>query len=344
MKHLSRRGFLATTGAAAVGSRARASAQSSPKLTLAGADYLRFTPLATGDMKPEGIDLTWLRGPRSDMLRRATSDPDVDGGETSMLGHLLRVDQGDRSLVAVPVFPLRNFTVRDIYVRQGSGLTVETLAGRRVGIYNWAASGAVWYRQLVRYLGHDPARMTWLVGGINEPSKVQHRAPLPSYVGDAPADKSLADLLIDGEIDAMFAPLPPTHYDAVEGPIARLVPDYRPVERRYYEATSCFPPQHVLVIRRQTWERDPSIGSRLVETFQQCENLFQDGIHLFPYSTPWMTAEVEETDLLMGRDFHAHGLDKNRAQVDLFCQSGYEDGLTERRVTVDQYFADFLNA
>ena len=55
-------------------------------------------------------------------------------------------------------------------------------------------------------------------------------------------------------------------------------------------------------------------------------------------------AEVEQTDLLMGPDYHAHGLDKNRHDVDVFCQGAFDDGLTKRRVTVDEYFAEFLKA
>jgi len=278
------------------------------------------------------------------MLRRATSDPDVDGGETSMLGHLLRIDRGDRSLVAIPVFLLRNFTLRDLYVRSGSTLTPRRLEGRRVGIYNWAASGAVWYRQLLRYFDQDPKAIHWVVGGVDRASRVRHRAPLPPYVSDAPEDKSLSELLRDGAIDAMFAPLRPQHYHAINGPIVRLVPDFRPMEKRYFEDTACYPTQHVLVLRRETWERGPELGPRLLELFQQCESRFQEGVHHFPYSTPWMNAEVEETDLLMGEDFHAHGFEKNRHEVDVFCRSAFEDGLTKRRVTVEDYFAEFLQS
>jgi hypothetical protein len=60
--------------------------------------------------------------------------------------------------------------------------------------------------------------------------------------------------------------------------------------------------------------------------------------------TPWQIGEVEETELLMGPDYHAHGLEKNRDTVDAFCQSAFDDGLTERRVTVDEYFAEFLSS
>ena len=185
MNPLSRRQFFATAGSVAgatLATETESARAPNASVTLACADYLRFTPFATGDLKPDDLDLTLLRGPRSEMLRRASSDATISGGEGSMLRHLLRVDQGDRSLVAVPVFPLRNFTIRDIYVRKGSSLTTGTLNGRRIGIYNWAASGAVWYRHLLRYFGQNPASMAWTVGGADRAARIQAPAPLPPNV------------------------------------------------------------------------------------------------------------------------------------------------------------------
>jgi hypothetical protein len=46
----------------------------------------------------------------------------------------------------------------------------------------------------------------------------------------------------------------------------------------------------------------------------------------------------------MGADYHAHGLTKNRHAVDVFCRSAFEDGLTRRRLTVEDFFAEFLKA
>ncbi len=46
----------------------------------------------------------------------------------------------------------------------------------------------------------------------------------------------------------------------------------------------------------------------------------------------------------MGADYHAHGLEKNRHAVDVFCRSAFEDGLTRRRLTADDVFADFLKS
>src|SRR5690348_2383388 len=144
-------------------------------IRLTCADYARVMPLAVGAVKPAGIDLTMVLGQegswsaRAEMLRRAASDPDVQGGESSMAGHLRRVDKGDRSLVALPVFPLRNFTGRDLYVRKDGPIKTATdLRGRRVGMYDWVASGSIWYRHFLRFVGVQPEDVHWCIGPVDE--------------------------------------------------------------------------------------------------------------------------------------------------------------------------------
>ncbi|MGH9333237.1 MAG: hypothetical protein ACRD21_05745, partial [Vicinamibacteria bacterium] len=193
-------------------------------------------------------------------------------------------------------------------------------------------------------LEQDPAKMKWVVGGADAAGRVDSRGPFPSHVEHAPAGRSLSDLLLAGEIEAFFAPIPPSKHDAVEGPIVRLFPDFPSIEKRYFEETRCYPPQHLLVLREEVWERDPSIGKPLVAMFDECERKFLENQHLFPYASPWLIAEVEETDRVMGREYFAQGLEKNREQLDVFCRSGFEDGLTKRRVTVEEYFAEFFKA
>jgi 4,5-dihydroxyphthalate decarboxylase len=348
MRRVTRRSFVSISSAAASGVFASAGvvqpASRVPALTLTCANYVRFLPIAAGDVRPKDVTLTWVRGDRNEMLRRATDDPAVDGGETSMAQHVQRVDRGDRSLVAIPIFPLRNFTVRDLYTRQGTSVDPGALAGRRVGIYNWAASGAVWYRHLLRHLRTDTKRVQWVVGGVDGPATVRLPDPPLSYVSPAPAGLSLSALLIKGDIDAIFAPLPPQSFHPAKGPIVRAVPAFQATEQAYYTDTGCYPPQHVIVVRRASWDRDPSAGRRLVEAFNESERTFEALQRQFPYNSPWLIDEVEHAARTMGADYHAHGLEKNRRALDTFCQAAFDDGLTKRRVTVDDFFADFVKA
>jgi len=98
------------------------------------------------------------------------------------------------------------------------------------------------------------------------------------------------------------------------------------------------------MIRRVAWERDPSIGRRLVDAFNASEAAFEALQRQFPYNSPWLIDEVEQTARVMGPDYHAHGLEKNRSAVDTFCQAAFDDGLTTRRLGVDEFFAEFLRA
>jgi len=348
MDPLSRRRFIVGAGVASgvLSTRTAAAAARPPAaaLTLACANYVRFMPIATGDVRPTDLTLTWLRGDRNQMLRRATDDPKIDGGESSMAQHVMRLDRGDRSLIAIPVFPLRNFTARDLYTRKGSSLAAGTLGGRRIGIYNWAASGAVWYRHLVRYLGHDTTKITWIVGGVDAPAAVRLPDPPLPYVTAAPQEASLSDLLLADKIDAFFAPLPPRRLHPIDGPIVRVFPNFRAMEQKYFADTRCYPPQHVILVRRTSWERDASAGHRLVEACNESENMFEAAQRQYPYNSPWLIEDVEDAARLMGTSYHAHGLESNRHAVDVFCRSAFEDGLTKRRLTVEDFFADFLKA
>jgi 4,5-dihydroxyphthalate decarboxylase len=105
-------------------------------VSLTCADYARVLPLATGEVKAEGIELTMILGSRgswparAEMLRRAVQDETVQGGEWSMAQYLYRMDKGDHRYVGLPVFPLRNFTARDLYVRRGGPIRApQDLAG-----------------------------------------------------------------------------------------------------------------------------------------------------------------------------------------------------------------------
>ena len=345
----SRRRFIATTGCAAgsalvESSGAAAVAPPPAALTLVCANYVRFMPIATGDVRPKDLSLTWVRGDRTEMLRRALDDATIDGGESSMAQYVMRLDRGDRSFVAIPVFPLRNFTARDLYTRKGSSLTAQLLGGRRIGIYNWAASGAVWYRHLMRHLGHETTKIAWVVGGADAPADVRLPEPPLPHVTPAPKGSSLSDLLLAGTIDAFFAPLPPRKLHPIDGPIVRVFPGFRAMEQKYFADTGCYPPQHVVLVRRATWERDPSVGRRLVDAFNESEAAFEAGQRQFPYNSPWLIEDVEDAARLMGVDYHSHGLPKNRHAVDVFCRCAFEDGLTKRRLTVEDVFAEFLKA
>jgi 4,5-dihydroxyphthalate decarboxylase len=319
------------------------------RVSLTCADYARVMPLATGEVRPKGIALTMLLGrrgswpDRAEMLRRAVQDPAVQGGEWSMAQYLYRIEKGDRQYVGLPAFPLRNFTARDLYVRRDGPIRrPEDLAGKRIGMYSYTASGSIWYRHFLRFLGLDPLAIEWWIGDIDTPWSAPMDVSLPPGVKAPVPGRSLSDMLIAGELEAIYSPPRPQAYHPVNGRLARLFPDFRPIEQEYFRKTGAFPPQHLIVLRREAWEANRWIARSLTEAFIEANDSFTDAQRSFPYATPWLEAELEDTAAVMGDDFHAYGLDRNRKQIEMFAGEAFQLGLTRRRIAVEEYFADYL--
>ena len=320
-------------------------------LTLAAADYSRLMPFFTGEIAVEGIDLRFALGSsgswpmRAELLRRVLSDPAIDGGESSIGGHLRRIAEGDRRFVALPVFILRGFTARDLYVRKdGPVKGPADLPGKRMGLYSWVASGSVWYRHFQRHIGVPLDAVEWWVGDIEAAGETSHVVTLPVGVHPTPPGRFLAEMLVAGDIDAMWSPPRPRLFHPAQGPIVRLFPDMRETEAAYFRKTGVYPPLHLLVLRRGVWEPNRWIARTLMEAFDRCNQTFSASQRGFPNALPWLEAELDETTALMGTEFHANGLERNRNQLTIFNELAFTAGIIERRVGVDECFAEFLKS
>jgi 4,5-dihydroxyphthalate decarboxylase len=318
-------------------------------MSLTCADYARVMPLATREVQPEGIALAMILGSRgswparAEMLRRAVQDPDVQGGEWSMAQYLYRIDKGDHRYVGLPVFPLRNFTARDLYVRRNGPMKKPAdLIGKRIGMYSYSASGSIWYRHFLRFVGVDPATIEWWIGDIDTPWSAPMDQTLPSGVKAPPAGRSLSDMLLADELDAIYSPPRPAAYHPTGGGLARLFPEFRSVEQDYYRRTGAFPPQHLMVVHRAVWEKNRWIAGSLTKAFIAANDTFTAAQKGFPYATPWLEAELEDTAAVMGDDFHPYGFQQNRAQIEMFAAEAFRLGLTGRLVAPEEYFADYL--
>ena len=321
------------------------------KITLTLSDNARVMPLAWGDVKAEGIELALVTSKpaswddRQEMMRRALADPAVQGGEASMAGQLRRIEQDDRSHVALPVFVLRNFVARDVYVRKDGPIrSVADLAGKRIAMFNWVASGTIWYRHFLRSVGVDLDAVEWWVGDCDTPSVSEHVVTLPPGVHAPPPGRVLSDMLLAGEIDAICNPQKPKRYHPTEGPIVRLFRDIRAVDRAYFSTAGVYPPQHLILLRRDAWERNKRIARAVTDAFARSGELFNRATRLFPYVSPWLDLELEETVAFMGEDFHPVGLERNRPALEIFCEQAFRSGITSRRITTEEYFAEFLES
>jgi len=312
-------------------------------LTLAARDYDHVQPLALGDVLPDGIALTVLRA--FDALERFLAEPAIEAGEVSFSQYLRRVAAGDRSLVGLPAFVMREFRHRCLFVRRGSGLRdVTELAGRRVGVDAWAATGNVWTRAIMREAGVRLDGVRWMVGPVNPGDRPASVEGLPVHVEVAPPGRALGEMVALGDLDAMMAPWPPTGFDAPESPLTRLYPDYRHVERAYYRRTRIFPGQHIVALRRPLVDRHPWVVPSLYDALVRARERSEANHRVLHESSPWVLADLEEQSALMGSGFQPYGYRdrENREMVAAFCAEQLAQGLIARPLDPDALFADFL--
>ena len=188
-----------------------------PPLTLAIRDYDFVTPLATGDVTTDGLHLTLRRS--FDALQRVASDPAVHGGEASLSRYVQRFAAGDRSVVGLPLFVMREFRHRNFYVRRDSGLrTLAELAGRWVAVDGWPNSGNTWSRALMREEGVALDRVRWLVGRVHAHDTAPPSDALPP--GVELSRRPLRDLLLDGELDVLIWAWTPEGFYEPGGPMS----------------------------------------------------------------------------------------------------------------------------
>lgn len=310
------------------------------KATIPTREYDYVAPLAAGEVTADGVDLKVLRV--SDALRRFPADPSLEGGEASFSQYLRRVASGDRSFVGLPVFIMREFRHRCFFVRRDSDMSdVTHLRGRRIGTDAWGASGNTWTRAILRLANVPIDSIRWFVGPVNPGETSIDTSALPEPVSRIPAGRTLGEMLLAGELDALMCPWPPKGFDAPRAPLRRLYEDYRTVEREYYRRTRIFPGHHVIALRREFADRHPAAVGAIYRAFVRAREV-SDRLHLTLHETsPWVLADLEEQAALMGPDYRPYGYRENRAMVAAFCEEQFAQKLIPEPLDPDTLFSDF---
>jgi len=311
-----------------------------PRITLFVRNYDYLAPLVCRDVTAERMELTIDRNTAGG-LDRTLDDPSVHAGETSFGRYIQRTAAGDRSVVGMPFFVNRAFRHRCFFVRRDSGLHgFGALAHRRVGTDDWRASGNTWSRALLREAGVDIAKMEWWVGGVDGPPAKRPTGPLPPHVHLAAPNRTLHQMLADGELDALMCPEPPQGFYEPHSPIVRLVPNYRQAEREYFRRTGIYPVQHIIVVKRDVFDRDPQVATHLYAALERSKTTWQRSRRELA-TLPWAFAEIEETTGVMGEDWHPNGVEPNRKVVQAFLDEQLAQGLIPEPCSVDALFSDF---
>jgi ABC-type nitrate/sulfonate/bicarbonate transport system substrate-binding protein len=317
-------------------------------LTLACGDYDRTRALEEGSIRPDGIELTYLRLPVEETFFRMMRHREFEVAEMSLSSYVMSLQTAPAPFVALPVFTSRMFRHGAIYCHTGAGIdSPADLRHKRVGTPEFQLSAGVWVRGiLAEHHGVPVESVTYFTGGQETPGRIEKAAlALPDgiEVVRIPAEATLSGMLADGAIDALYTPRIPAPFVQKDRLVKRLFPDVVAVEKAYFESTGIFPIMHVVVVRRDVYERHPWVAQSLSKAFTLAKDAAYGGLgdtSALRFMLPWLTSHLEEAQELMSADYWSYGLTPaNHRTLATFLRYHHEQGLSRERLTPEDLFA-----
>ncbi len=316
-------------------------------LSFACWDYDRIRAIADGRIRPEGIDLNYMNLPVEETFFRMLRYGEFDVAEMSLSSYTVSLSRDPQRFVALPVFMSRSFRHNCIFVSTKSGIEKPSdLAGKRIGVPEYQMTAPVWIRGILEdEYGVDASSPTYFTGGEEQPGrdeKLKLDLPPKIKIQPIPSDKTLSQMLADGELDALHAPRVPSTFYSRPDAVRRLFDDPVAEEKAYYRKTGLFPIMHVVAIRRDVYEANRWIARSLYNAFVAAQQIAYEDLKIgaaLKTSIPWQVAAVDETIALMGEDWWPYGLDANRKVLDTFLRYHHDQGLSPKRLTPEDLFA-----
>ena len=319
------------------------------KIKFASGLYDRFLPLYTKEVSPDGFDLdfTVIDNPR-EIFDRMAGGLEFDACEMSGTEYISRLAANDCPFVAIPVFASRMFRHGFIVINTRSGIkTPKDLEGRRLGVQLYTMSAAMWIRGMLEHdHGVDLSNVTWVQGAMDGPGGHGSPTVLPLLkqprVENNETDRSLSELLEDGEIDAVLSASLPTGL-GTHPDIARLFPDFRAVETDYYRRTKIFPIMHLIVIRRDVYDANPNIAPALYDAFGKAKDIALKHIRYsgaLRYMLPFLMDDVDEIDRVFDGDPWPYGVEANRPTLEAEVQYMVEQHYIAEPMPIETLFAE----
>jgi 4,5-dihydroxyphthalate decarboxylase len=315
------------------------------QLSVAIGDYDQLRDLTNGRVRAEGIDIHPINLSIEETFFRFIKFQEWDVSEVSFAKALSLVSQDNPWLVLIPVFPSRAFRHSSIYIRKDSGITQpQDLAGKRIGIPEWAQTASIYSRGLLAHeYGIDLRSIEWFQAGVNDPGRKEKvNLQLPEGIRyKAMPEYSLSQMLLDGQIDAALSARPPNAFLEYGDEVQRLFPNYRELEMAYWQKTKIFPIMHVIAIKRETYEKNRWIAGNLLNAFEEAKNRSLErasDITASYYPIPWVPDHTQISKSIMGEDYWPYGIENNRDTLEAFTKYAFEQGITQRHLRPEEIF------
>ncbi|MEP4076295.1 ABC transporter substrate-binding protein [Haloferula sp.] len=355
-----RRQFIKQTGsigalAAATGAAANEAASTStdgPAITMAGYDYDRVAALAKGKVQVEGFTTTFEKDRIGNLNTHLFNGPGTrDVSEVGIHPFMLAyANDGFRDYTLLPIFPLRTFRHKSIFIRTDRGITKpEDLKGRKVATPGFSSSSLTWLRGILQHEhGVNPEDIEWYISDKDSSasvsgsvSKQENVIPIGLNVRNGPKGKDESEMLADGDVDALLHAIEPKCYLEGDPKVARLFGDFRRAEQAYFKKTGIFPIMHAVAVRKKSLEKHPELPNALFKAYCASKQIAYKQINEMAWaynSLPWLAQEMEDTRKLMGDNYWPYGIEPNRKTLEAIFQYSHEQGLAKKLLTIEELF------
>jgi 4,5-dihydroxyphthalate decarboxylase len=309
----------------------------------------RTRPILDGSVRVPGARLLPTPLHPSEMFWRQLRYGDFDISEMSISSLLIAAARGDKDWVGVPVFTMRRFFHTGILVRAGAGIDRPAdLHGRRVGVPEYQQTAAIWGRGVLQHeFGVAPSDIQWFMerGSDKSHGHATGFTPPPGVsVTPIASTTNIGEMLASGELDATLLYLnEPNLVDRsrrkLDGDdrVRPLFPDPLGEGRRYFQKVGFMPINHLLVIRRETYEQNPWLALNLYSAFLEAkaaaERTAKDVL------APYAATGLAPADPVGLQDPMPYGFKANQPVLETIARYVHEQGLTPERVDIAELFA-----
>lgn len=316
------------------------------ELSFAMGDYDRTRAIFDGRVIIDGVKAVCMLLSPEEMFFRAFRHEDFDVSELSISSYCVSVAKGNPHYIAVPVFLSRAFRHTSVYIRTDRGIEKpKDLVGRKIGIAEYQLSANVWVRGILEQdFGVKPSDIIWVRGGMDapgRPEKIKLDLPPDVRIEQAPAGATLNQMLADGDIDGFVGPRWPRCFDEGHPDVGRLFADSIAAAADHFKRTGIFPIMHVLGVRRTLAEAHPWLPGALMKAFSEAKDIAQAALNdtsATKVTMPFVEDNLKIVKQLMGDNFWSYGIADNARTLDTFCEIHYQQGLSPRRLSVEELF------
>ncbi len=314
-------------------------------LSVAVGDCDRTRPLSDGLVQIDGVDPVFMALDPEEIFFRAFRHAEFDICELSLSSFTVKTSQDACPYVGVPAFVSRAFRHTAIYVRTDRIKKPADLKGKKIGVPEYQLTANVWVRAILQDdHGVKPADIHWIRGGLVEAGRLEKTAitlPKGVQLEDAPAGRTLSSMLEAGEIDGFIGPRVPTPFERGHPQVRWLFPDPVAAAKGYFKRTGFFPIMHLVGVRRELAEQHPWLPAAVLKAFERSKAIALEKLadtSSAKVTLPFVEEMLRDARAFMGQDFWSYGVEPNRKVLDYFLAQHHAQGLSSRRLAVDELF------